>query len=84
MNEEQLYISFKNGVRLYIPESQLKNSITVVLGQYRMARDIINANIFLIEMNDERRISLDTSTIDNITCVEVEEWTITLPKIKYV
>lgn len=84
MNEKQLYISFKSGVRLYIPESQLKNSITVVLGQYRMARDIINANIFLIEMNDERRISLDTSTIDNITCVEAEEWTITLPKIKYV
>lgn len=74
MDEKQLYISFKSGVRLYIPESQLKNSITVVLGQYRMACDIINANIFLIEMKDERRISLDTSTIDNITCVEVEEW----------
>lgn len=73
MNEKQLYISFKSGVRLYIPESQLKNSISVVLGQYRMACDVINASIFIIEMNDERRISLDTSTIDNITCVEVEE-----------
>lgn len=73
MREKQLYISFKSGVRLYIPESQLKNSISVILGQYRMARDVINANIFLIEMNDERHISLDTSTINNITCVEVEE-----------
>lgn len=73
LREKQLYISFKSGVRLYIPESKLKKSITVILGQYRMACDVINASIFLIEMNDERRISLDTSTIDNITCVEAEE-----------